>query len=193
MRPEQSFIPTAKLLRGPGASSRSHGDYCTDGMAGESVAILGSGVMAEGIARACLGRGFDVVVVSGSPERADGLRSRLLAAMPEAAVLAGPEGLADCSILVEGTVESMEAKRPALELAEKGLPPTALMASTTSSLSVTELAAGLRFPQRFLGLHFFNPVDKMRLVEVVAGVRTSPETEARGAELARALGRCRCG
>jgi 3-hydroxybutyryl-CoA dehydrogenase len=104
-------------------------------------------------------------------------------------VSAGPKGLAGCSILVEATVESMEAKRPALELAEKRLPTTALMASTTSSFSVTDLAGGLRFPERFLGLHFFNPVDKMRLVEVVAGVRTSAEAEERGAEWARALGK----
>jgi 3-hydroxybutyryl-CoA dehydrogenase len=192
MRTEQPFVPTAAMpapIRRPGASSGSHGDYCTDGMARESVAILGSGVMAEGIARACVGREFDVVVVAGSPERADALCSRLLAGAPHAVVSAGPEGLAGCSILVEATVESMEAKRPALELAENRLAATALMASTTSSLSVTELAGGLRFPERFLGLHFFNPVDRMRLVEVVGGVRTSAEAEERGAEWARALGK----
>jgi len=158
-------------------------------MTNEGVAILGSGVMAEGIARVCLQRKLDIVLLAGSPDRAEALRDRVLPSAHGANVSVGADRLGGCSFLVEATVESLEAKRPALEAAERALPETALMASTTSSLSITELASGLRFPERFLGLHFFNPATRMKLVEVVAGIRTTQEAMERGCAFAEALGK----
>lgn len=144
--------------------------------------------MAEGIAGLCLGAGHPVLVLSGSPERAEGLRSRLLERHPQGTVEVMPDRL-DCDLVVEATVESLQAKQVVLRDLESRCPPEAILATTTSSLSITELAASLERPERFVGLHFFNPVHRMRLVEVVGGLRTSPGTLERAAAIAEGLGK----
>jgi 3-hydroxybutyryl-CoA dehydrogenase len=155
----------------------------------ERIGVHGSGVMARGIAALCLERGFAVVLASGSPERARALRAGLLALAPNAGVTADPSELATCSLIVEATVEDLDTKRAVLERIDARADADAVLATTTSSLSITELAAGLQRPDRFVGLHFFNPVAKMRLVEVVAGQATGPIAVERGRAFVQALGK----
>jgi 3-hydroxybutyryl-CoA dehydrogenase len=153
------------------------------------VGIFGTGVMAHGIARLCLARGMGVVVRSGSDRRAIDLTAQLERENPRYFVSASVEDLPRCELFLEATVEEAETKCRVLAETEPSLPEDALIATTTSSLSITALASALRAPERFLGLHFFNPVSKMKLVELVAGVRTSRETVERGRRFVERLGK----
>ncbi|MEK7348010.1 MAG: 3-hydroxybutyryl-CoA dehydrogenase [Candidatus Eisenbacteria bacterium] len=94
-----------------------------------------------------------------------------------------------CSIAVEAVPEKFEIKRAVFQSLDQKLPPDAILASNTSSLSITELAAMTKRPRRFVGMHFMNPVPLMPLVEVVRGLDTSDETVAETVELSKALGK----
>lgn len=94
-----------------------------------------------------------------------------------------------CAIAVEAVPEKFEIKRAVFQSLDQKLPPEAILASNTSSLSITELAAMTKRPRRFIGMHFMNPVPVMPLVEVVRGLDTSDETVAETVELAKALGK----
>jgi 3-hydroxyacyl-CoA dehydrogenase/enoyl-CoA hydratase/3-hydroxybutyryl-CoA epimerase len=98
-------------------------------------------------------------------------------------------GFANLDVAVEAVVESMEVKKSVLREFEAIARADAIFASNTSSLSVTELATASRRPDRVVGMHFFNPVEKMPLVEIVRGKQTSPETVANVAALSRRLGK----
>ncbi len=98
-------------------------------------------------------------------------------------------GLGRADFAIEAVVESLEVKRRVFAELEVRMRPEAILATNTSSLSVDELAAGLQHPQRFLGFHFFNPVHRMPLVEVVRGTKTSEAALARAVALARRLGK----
>jgi 3-hydroxybutyryl-CoA dehydrogenase len=156
---------------------------------GGRAAVIGGGTMGAGIAQVLLEAGCDVVVVeadAGAAERAkarvaEGLARRKDAAPTEiearTARLRAVTGLAeplDVDLVVEAIPELPDAKRDLLAAAEKVVPPAALLASNTSSLSITDLAAALERPERFLGMHFFNPVPLSALVELVVGQATSP-------------------
>jgi len=154
-----------------------------------SVAVYGTGTMARGIARLCASTGRRVVVLSGSAERAERARDDLSAEVEGSDVSADRADASACSVFVEATVEDLETKRRALAEVEPLLDPDALMATTTSSLPITELAVPLERPGRFLGVHFFNPVHRMRLVEVVQGMLTAEEAVDRGMVFARDLGK----
>ncbi len=153
------------------------------------IGLFGTGVMAKGLASLCAANGFDLVVLSASPGRADALRAEVLEANPGGGVSTDPRDLKDCSLFLEATVEEIEPKRRALTMAEPLLPPDAVVASATSSLSITELASFLEWPERMIGLHFFNPVHRMPLVEVVSGLRTEPAAVEHGRDFAHALGK----
>jgi 3-hydroxybutyryl-CoA dehydrogenase len=99
------------------------------------------------------------------------------------------EDLKDCDIVIEAIVENLDLKREIFSSLDRLCPPATLFASNTSSLSITEMAAMTQRPDKFLGLHFFNPVPLMKLVEVVRGLRTSPETIEIGLAFARSLGK----
>jgi len=92
-------------------------------------------------------------------------------------------------LVVEAVPEKLEIKRKALQELEPHLNERALLATNTSALSIDQLAKGLNHPERFVGLHFFNPVHRMRLIEVVRGKRTSQETLRRAVSLAREIGK----
>jgi len=153
------------------------------------IGLFGTGVMAKGLASLCVANGLDVVLLSGSPARAAALRAEVLEANPGAGVSAEPAELKGCSLFLEATVEEIEPKRRALTMAEPLLPPDAVVASATSSLSITELASFLERPERMVGLHFFNPVHRMPLVEVVSGLRTDPAAVERGRDFVHAVGK----
>jgi 3-hydroxybutyryl-CoA dehydrogenase len=97
--------------------------------------------------------------------------------------------LKDCDLVIEAIVEQVEAKRSAYQQVEAVVGSHCLIATNTSSLCVTELAAATSRPDRFGGLHFFNPVPMMKLVEVIRALTTTPETHEALMQFARALGK----
>ena len=99
------------------------------------------------------------------------------------------EGFKSMDLVIEAVVEDMKIKKAVLTDVEKHMHPKALLVSNTSSLSINEMAGSLKFPDRFAGFHFFNPVHKMPLVEVIYGKQTSDETLVSLMELARKLGK----
>jgi len=164
----------------------------TDGRGeGGRAAVIGGGTMGAGIAQVLLEAGCEVVVVeadAAAAERArarviDGLRRRKGADPAEIDARAGRlrtasglDGPLDAELVVEAIPEIPAAKRDLLAAAEKVVAPGALLASNTSSLSITDLAGALERPERFLGMHFFNPVPLSALVEIVVGEGTAAGT-----------------
>ncbi|WP_281200362.1 3-hydroxyacyl-CoA dehydrogenase family protein [Nonomuraea candida] len=169
------------------------------------VGVYGGGRMGAGIAHAFLAAGSAVVIVETGDATAAAARARVTGSLAKAAAkgtlgepaeaaaarlrtTADPAGLAGCELVVEAVPEDAELKAQVLALAEKQA-PGAVLATNTSSLSLTRLAAALAAPERFLGLHFFNPVPVSDLVEIVAAPATGPELVARAQGWVRALGK----
>lgn len=175
--------------------------------AGAAVGVLGAGTMGAGIAEVAARAGHPVTVVdaaAGAAERAVAEVGRRLARDVERGRLSGQEAdavtarltpglsvedLAGCRVVVEAVVEQLEVKRDLFAALERLVDPAAVLATNTSSLSVTAIAAGLDHPERVVGLHFFNPAQRMRLVEVVRGDACAPAVVEAVAELARAWGK----
>lgn len=103
-----------------------------------------------------------------SPTEAEAIQSRILRTTEV-------QALASCELVIEAIVENREAKSSAFAAIESWVTPEAVLATNTSSLSVTELAGGLRHPERFIGLHFFNPAPLMPLVEVIPALQSHPD------------------
>ncbi len=170
-------------------------------------AVVGAGVMGGGIAWALSGAGLSVrmkdltwdAVAKGLAEAADMNRqlvkrrkmkpAQMDMAMHRISGTTGYHGFANVDVVVEAVVEDMAIKKKVLAELELHVDPDALICTNTSSLSITEMAEALKFPERFVGLHFFNPVNRMPLVEVIPGKETSPETVAEAVALARRLGK----
>jgi 3-hydroxybutyryl-CoA dehydrogenase len=160
-----------------------------DNGGGGRAAVIGGGTMGAGIAQVLLEAGCDVVVIEANAEAAERARARVAEglgrrkdATPEdieartarlRAITGMTESL-DVDLVVEAIPELPDAKRDLLVAAEKVVSPAALLASNTSSLSITDLAGALERPERFLGMHFFNPVPLSALVELVVGQATDP-------------------
>ena len=155
------------------------------------VGILGAGMMGGGIAWASASRGIPCVLKDVSQEKADAGKAyseKLLAKRkrPDAGEILGriqptarAEDLRGCDLIVEAVFEKRDLKAQVTKEAEPMLAPGGVFASNTSTLPITGLAAASARPENFIGLHFFSPVDKMRLVEIIKGAKTSPETLAR--------------
>ncbi|MGW7319668.1 3-hydroxyacyl-CoA dehydrogenase [Streptomyces sp. NPDC054865] len=158
-----------------------------------TVAVIGAGTMGQGIAQVALLAGHRVLLHDIDPAfaeaGADLVRDRVermagkgrldRAEAEEAIGRIGAAGtltdLAGAALVIEAVVEDVTVKRTLFAALEEVIAPEAVLATNTSSLSVTELAAGLRHPGRFLGLHFFNPAPLLPLVEVVSGHATDPD------------------
>ena len=172
------------------------------------VAVVGAGTMGNGIAQVFATSGRRVLLIEPSePALKKGLASieKSLSKLAEKGVITAQashdalhriatcegDGLrfSDCAIAVEAVPEKIEIKRSVHQMLDQKLPPDAILATNTSSISVTELAAITKRPTRFIGMHFMNPVPVMQLVEVVRGLETSPETVAETIALAKALGK----
>jgi 3-hydroxybutyryl-CoA dehydrogenase len=186
--------------------SHFHTNNMTPSSIIKSVSILGAGTMGAGIAQVCALRGLDVVLYDVTPELAQAGLGRLRASIekgvalgkttPEAAAAAlarlrPTAALEDCAadLAIEAAVEDLEVKRGLFSRLDALLPPAALLASNTSSLSISALAGATRRPGQVLGLHFFNPAHLLPLVEVVRGDRTSEAAVQAGVDFARALGK----
>jgi 3-hydroxybutyryl-CoA dehydrogenase len=170
----------------------------------QTVGVVGAGTMGAGIAQVAVVAGHPVRIadaVPGAAARAvevirDRIRTQVAKGRynvdPDAVDLTPVEsvaGLAGCAVVVEAVVEDLAVKRALFAELEAVLAPDAMLASNTSSLSPTALAAGLAHPERLVGLHFFNPVPAMKLVEVISGLATSPAVADAAAELAAAWGK----
>ncbi|MGW1762593.1 3-hydroxyacyl-CoA dehydrogenase [Streptomyces sp. NPDC002073] len=172
-----------------------------------TVAVVGAGTMGQGIAQVALLAGHRVVLYDAAAGRAhDGrgevaarverlaAKGRLDRAEAEAAIgrITAVGDLAELSgaaLVVEAIVEDAAVKREVFAALEAVVAPDCLLATNTSSLSVTEIAAGLKHPGRFVGLHFFNPAPLLPLVEVVSGDATAPESAQLAFETAAQWGK----
>jgi 3-hydroxyacyl-CoA dehydrogenase/enoyl-CoA hydratase/3-hydroxybutyryl-CoA epimerase len=173
----------------------------------KKVAVLGAGMMGSGIAWANASRGIACVLKDLTVDRAEGGRelSRKLSAArvakgrmseaEQAALLeritatASVSDLEGCDLIIEAVFEQRELKAQVTREAEPRLAPGGLFASNTSTLPITGLAEASANPQRFVGLHFFSPVDKMQLVEIIRGKFTSDESVAQAFDYVQALGK----
>ena len=172
------------------------------------VAVLGAGTMGHGIAQVCAASGYRVSVsdpTTAALEKGErGVRDSLdrmvakgkIDGAAREAVLGriawGTElatAVEGAGVVIEAVPEKMELKRELLLRVDGLAPPNALLASNTSSLSITELASTLREPARLVGLHFFNPVPVMELLEIVRGIRTTDATVDQALAFAARVGK----
>lgn len=163
--------------------------------------------MGRGIAALCALRGYSTAVYEADPAIREGLRGAIeeswqravargkLSAEslgPAARRLSVAENIAEASasaFAIEAIPELLDAKRRLFHELDASCPPTALLASNTSSLSIARIAEGLRHPERVVGIHFFNPVATMPLVEIVRAPSTSADAAERAAAFAESLGK----
>jgi len=158
----------------------------------EEIGVVGCGLMGSGIAQVAAQAGLTVLVSEASPTLLDkGLQSieRNLARMVEKGALTGAaakqararlrgitalEDFRSCGLIIEAIIESLPAKRELFSALDALCPSAAIFASNTSSVCITEMAFATKRPDRFLGLHFFNPVPVMKLVELIRTAATAP-------------------
>ena len=165
------------------------------------VLVVGAGQMGAGIAQVVAASGRDVVLYDPFPGAVDrgleAMRKSLekleaKGGTPAADVLARVTAGADlvaADLMIEAIVEDRAAKEELFRAADAVLPAGAILASNTSSIPITSLAAVTERPERVIGMHFFNPVPMLQLVEVIRGLQTSDETAAEIGQLARDLGK----
>ncbi|WP_251449408.1 3-hydroxyacyl-CoA dehydrogenase family protein [Microbacterium sp. Marseille-Q6648] len=170
-----------------------------------AVGVIGSGRMGAGIAQVFAQAGAEITVIERDDTAAEHARARLEDGVAKAAardasvdaerlltrVRVGTDfaHLAGAELVIEAVPEAFEMKVEALTAAEKVLGASAWLSTNTSSLSVTDLAGTLQRPERFCGLHFFNPVPPSALVEIVITPRTAPELRAQAETWVAALGK----
>jgi 3-hydroxybutyryl-CoA dehydrogenase len=177
----------------------------------KKVGILGCGLMGSGIAQVTAMAGFDVVVLEQEQKFLDkgfaGIEkslSRLVERGPEKGGLTAEQksqaqshlkgttnmqDLADCDIVIEAIIENVEEKRKTHAQLDAIVKKDAIFATNTSSISVTELMTATKRPERFVGLHFFNPVPMMKMVEVVKTIATASDVYDTAYEFAKKLGK----
>ena len=171
------------------------------------IGVIGAGTMGNGIAQVCAVGGLQVTMVDindaavqrGLKTIGDSLerlvRKDKLTAEAKAAVLARIQGvtsqdaLAGCDLVIEAATENLELKLRILRQIEAIVGPQTLIATNTSSISITQLAAVLDKPGRFIGMHFFNPVPVMGLLELIRGLQTDDTTHATALEFAKVVGK----
>ncbi|WP_198376414.1 3-hydroxybutyryl-CoA dehydrogenase [Neoroseomonas rubea] len=171
------------------------------------VGVIGAGLMGNGIAHVAALSGLSVVLMdvsqpaldkalatmSGNMDRQ--VKKAIITAEDKAAALARiatattNDGFADCDIVIEAATENEEIKKKIFGALCPVLKPTAILASNTSSIPITRLAAATDRPQRFIGMHFFNPVPMMKLVEIIRGLATDDATAAAVEALAKRMGK----
>jgi 3-hydroxybutyryl-CoA dehydrogenase len=172
----------------------------------KKVGVLGCGLMGSGIAQVSAVAGYDVTVLEQEQKFLDkgfaGI-DKSLAKFAEKGTLkepvetvrarlkgvTTPQALADCDIIVEAIIENVEEKKKMYASLDGIVKKDAIFASNTSSISVTELLTSVKRPERFIGLHFFNPVPLMKLVEVVRTIATSDDVYESAYAFAKKLGK----
>jgi 3-hydroxybutyryl-CoA dehydrogenase len=173
----------------------------------QRVGIIGAGTMGNGIAQACAVSGIDTVMIDVAEAAVmrglaavntslDRLvkKAKIFPADKDAALLRIKgstvyEDVAACDLIIEAATENLELKLRIIRQIDGLAKPTTLVASNTSSISITTLAGVTSRPAQFLGMHFFNPVPLMTLVELIRGLQTSDATVAAGIDFAKRLGK----
>ena len=176
-------------------------------MAIKTVGVLGCGLMGSGIAQVCAASGHKTLVREVQQTLLDNGLARIRKFLDDGVAkgkttaevrdttLANLSGtttfdpLSECDLIIEAIVENLDEKKMVYASLEPIIKPSTIIVSNTSSLCITELAASTRRPDRFAGLHFFNPVPLMRLVEVIRALTTSDETYRSLMAFAAALGK----
>jgi 3-hydroxybutyryl-CoA dehydrogenase len=156
------------------------------------VAVLGAGTMGGGIAALLAEAGFEVALTDPSPEAGERSLARIAKRAPQALVrlAATPEeAAADADLVIEAAPERLDLKLDLFRRLDAAAPEHAVFASNTSQLSVTALAAATRRPDKVCGMHWFNPPERMRLVESVRGLMSSDATMALVRDVAEACGK----
>ena len=172
-----------------------------------SVGIIGAGQMGAGIAQVCAQSNYSVILFDQSVdavktafERIEKGLNRLVeketltadaakAALGRLAPAASVQALKDCDLVIEAATENENVKNAIFKSVCEHLKPEALLASNTSSISITRLAAATDRPGKFIGLHFMNPVPVMKLVEIIRGIATDSDTYETAVNFARSLGK----
>jgi 3-hydroxybutyryl-CoA dehydrogenase len=173
----------------------------------QTIGVLGAGQMGGGIAQVAAACGIDVVLVDATVDLAERGRRRIeillarlvdkgkLAALERDRILArircgpGPDAMAVCDFVIEAATEDVELKLALVRKCDAALAPGKWLASNTSSISLTRLAAATSRPERVIGMHFMNPAPVMSLVEIVRAEQTSDDTYALGLALAERMGK----
>ncbi|BBH46781.1 3-hydroxybutyryl-CoA dehydrogenase [Pseudomonas sp. KU43P] len=173
----------------------------------EQIAVIGAGTMGNGIAQVCAVAGYSVLLVDVSDaalergvatlsknlerqvnkgtldaERAEAAKSRIRTSTDYAQ-------LKTAQLVIEAATENLQLKQRILQQVAENVTTDCLIATNTSSLSVTQLAASIEHPERFIGVHFFNPVPMMALVEIIRGLQTSDSTYAQALVVTEKLGK----
>jgi 3-hydroxybutyryl-CoA dehydrogenase len=173
----------------------------------ESIGVIGAGTMGNGIAQTAASNGFDVVMcdvqqdfvdrgvanVSKSLDRfvkketmTEDQKNEVLGRIKTTTSL---NDLAGCTLIVEAATENFAIKKQIFEQLDSLCPAETILSSNTSSISITKIAATTKRPDKVIGMHFFNPVPLMKLVEVIRGIATSDETYATVKDLSERLGK----
>lgn len=172
----------------------------------QDITVIGSGQMGQGIAQVCASKGLTVTLIDVSPQQLELARQnidkssaklfekgkiteqehRLCGQISYAQAVTGEK---PCDLLIEAIVEKSQAKKEIFSHLDKLLPAHTIFASNTSSLPITELAAVTSRPDKFIGMHFMNPVPLMKLVEVIPGLATSEKVSKKIISLAEGLGK----
>lgn len=173
----------------------------------KKVGVLGCGLMGSGIAEVAARAGFDTIVREVTEELLERGLARIhrsidkavqrgkLAADEQSRISGRISGavdladLADCDLVIEAIIENVDEKRKTFSTLDETVKAGALFASNTSSLTITQIATSTRRPDRFVGLHFFNPVPRMKLVEVVRTLLTSDEAVDIASQFVRDIGK----
>jgi 3-hydroxybutyryl-CoA dehydrogenase len=176
-----------------------------------TVGVIGAGTMGNGIAQVSAAAGLSVIMVDVAQAAVDrGLaaigtsldrlvKKEKLSAQDAAAVRARIRAttedadLARADLVIEAATENVDIKRRIMKQADEIIAPQTVLATNTSSISITALAASTSHPERFIGMHFFNPVPVMGLVELIRGLQTNDATQTAAAEFIRRIGKTAIG
>jgi 3-hydroxyacyl-CoA dehydrogenase/enoyl-CoA hydratase/3-hydroxybutyryl-CoA epimerase/3-hydroxyacyl-CoA dehydrogenase/enoyl-CoA hydratase/3-hydroxybutyryl-CoA epimerase/enoyl-CoA isomerase len=196
------FFMTQRLAKDPGVA-----DPSVKPKPIERVGVIGAGIMGAGIAGAHVRKGIPTTLIDVTPDAvAKGVgsitkvvQSRIDIGRATPADLVSALGLlntttsyghlADRQVVIEAVVESEEVKTKLFIELQDILPADAILASNTSTISITRMASAVKNPENFAGMHFFNPVDRMQLVEVIRGEKTGDQTVATLVTLAKKIGK----
>ncbi|WP_409279862.1 3-hydroxybutyryl-CoA dehydrogenase [Pseudomonas sp. KCJK8751] len=173
----------------------------------EQIAVIGAGTMGNGIAQVCAVAGYQVLLVDVSDaalERGVATLSKNLERQVAKGTLDADKAaaartrirtstdytqLSSAQMVIEAATENLQLKQRILQQVATNVAADCLIATNTSSLSVTQLAAGIEHPERFIGVHFFNPVPMMALVEIIRGLQTSDSTYAQALVVTEKVGK----
>jgi 3-hydroxyacyl-CoA dehydrogenase / enoyl-CoA hydratase / 3-hydroxybutyryl-CoA epimerase / enoyl-CoA isomerase len=196
------FFMSQRLQKDPGVA-----DATVKPRDVQRVGVLGAGIMGAGIAGAHIRKGIPVTLLDSNPQALDkgvaGLAknmqgrveigrmapSDLVAALARLSATSTLNSFADRDVVIEAVVENEKVKVHLYQELQKVLPADAILASNTSTISITRMANSVTHPENFAGMHFFNPVEKMQLVEVIRGEKTSDATVATLVALAKRIGK----